>query len=106
MNLLKKIIVLALVVFFLGAVSMPVYAKESSGMIELYKITEEDKYLQSAIKILMALEEDLDFTEENQSIVQNCMEAHWSGKQLDLIYADFFLVEAILKLRGSDFLIW
>ena len=26
--------------------------------------------------------------------------------KLDLIYADFFLVEALLKLLGSDFLIW
>ena len=75
-------------------------------MIELYKITKEDKYLQSAMKILMTLENDLDFGEENQSIVQNCMEAYYSGVQLDLIYADFFLTEAILKLRGSEFLIW
>ncbi len=76
------------------------------GMIELYKVTNEDKYLQSAIKILMALEEDCDFTDSNQSILQNCMEAYSSGVQLDLIYADFFLVEALLKLLGSDFLIW
>ena len=76
------------------------------GMIELYKITKEDKYLQSAMKILMTLEKDLDFGEENQSIVQNCMEAYYSGVQLDLIYADFFLTEALLKLRGSEFLIW
>ena len=76
------------------------------GMIELSKITNDNKYLDAAIKILMALEEDCDFTDNNQSILQNCMEAYSSGKQLDLIYADFFLVEAILKLRGSDFLIW
>ena len=76
------------------------------GMIELYNVTEEDKYLQSAMKILMALEKDLDFTEKNQSIVQNCMESYNSGEQLDLIYADFFFAEAILKLRGSEFLIW
>ena len=76
------------------------------GMIELYKVTNDDKYLQSAIKILMALEEDCDFTDNNQSILQNCMEAYETGVQLDLIYADFFLVEALLKLLGSDFLIW
>ena len=76
------------------------------GMIELSKITNDDKYLDAALKILMALEEDCDFTEENQSILQNCMEAYSAGEQLDLIYADFFLVEAILKLRGSKFLIW
>lgn len=76
------------------------------GMIELYKMTKEDKYLQSAMKILFSLEEDLDFTDKNQSIVQNCMESYYSGEQLDLIYADFFLTEAILKLKGSEFLIW
>ncbi len=76
------------------------------GMIELSKITGNEKYLDAAIKILMALEEDCDFTEDNQSILQNCMESYSGGVQLDLIYADFFLVEAILKLRGSEYLIW
>ena len=76
------------------------------GILELHKITGDDKYLQAAMNILYALEDSLDFSEENQSIVQNCMEAYSTGRHVHLIYADFFLAEALLKLRGSDFLIW
>ena len=76
------------------------------GIIELAKITDDNKYLDAALNILKALEKDLDFSEDNQSIVQNCMISYSMGTQVDLIYADFFLVEALLKLKGSDFLIW
>lgn len=27
-------------------------------------------------------------------------------EQTDLIYADYFLTEAVLRLKGQDFLIW
>lgn len=76
------------------------------GMIEIYKTTGDKYYLDSAIKILKALECDLDFSEENQSILQNCMISYDHGIQLHHIYADFFLCEAVLKLKNSDFLIW
>ena len=76
------------------------------GMIELYKITKDEKYLDSAVKILKAMEEDLILDDSNQSIVQKGMLSYSDGKHVDLIYADFFLCEALLKLKGSDYLIW
>lgn len=76
------------------------------GMIEIYKVTEQEKYLNGAIKILKALEEDCIFDGSNQSILQNGMEAYYAGKEMHIIYGDFFLAEAILKLKDSDFLIW
>lgn len=76
------------------------------GLIELYKQTGEEKYLTGAIRILRALEEDCIFDDTCQSILQKGMESYGRGKQLHLIYADFFLVEAIAKLKNSDFLIW
>jgi len=76
------------------------------GLIELYKITKNNEYIEGAIKILKAMEEDCIFDNSNQSIVQKCMVSYSVGEHTDLIYADFFLCEAILKLRGSDYLIW
>ena len=41
------------------------------------------------------------------SIVQDCKVAyHGCEDQTDLIYADYFLTEAVLRLLGKDFLIW
>ena len=76
------------------------------GMIELYKATKEEKYLSGAINILRALEDDCVFDFSDEAILQNGMEAYFKGEQLHLIYSDFFLVEAILKLKNSEFLIW
>ena len=71
-------------------------------------LEESDGYANrdEAILLLQNLEEDCDFTKENHSILQKCSEAYSYGQHIPLIYADFFLVEAVLKLRGSDFLIW
>ncbi len=76
------------------------------GIIEIYKATGEEKYLDAAISILRALEADCDFSEENDSILQKGMIAYSLGEQVDMIYNDFFLCEALLKLRDSQFLIW
>lgn len=90
----------------------PVYYDNSAGacaacgMIEIYKATNNKKYLDGAIKILKAMEEDCIFDDSDESIVQNCMEAYFTGNELHLVYADFFLCEALLKLTGSEFNIW
>lgn len=76
------------------------------GIIEVYKATNEEKYLQGAINLLKTLEEDCIFDDSDQSILQNCMVSYQHGTQCHLIYGDFFLTEAVLKLRNDDFLIW
>jgi len=76
------------------------------GMIELYKETKEEKYLDGALKLLKGVEQDCVFDDSNQAILQNGMESYGAGKQLHLIYADFFLCEALTKLKNIDFLIW
>ncbi len=76
------------------------------GLIELYKATDDEKYLTGAINILKALEEDCIFDDSNQSILQNCMESYSAGEEMHIIYGDFFLCEAILKLRDEKYLIW
>lgn len=45
---------------------------------------------------------------ETDGIVHNCKVAFHNDRreQTDLIYADYFLTEAVLRLKGQDFLIW
>lgn len=100
----------------------PVYYDSSAsmcavcGMLELAKyVPEKDgrAYTEEAIKILRAAEEkfcNYDLSED--SIVQMGSvrypreEAFKVGLHVPLIYSDFFFVEAILKLKGREFLIW
>lgn len=76
------------------------------GLIEIYKATNNEKYLDGAVEILKAMEEDCIFDDSDQSILQNCMESYSSGKEMHIIYGDFFLCEAILKLKNENYLIW
>ncbi len=79
----------------------------SCGLIELAKILGDDKYLTSAMNILKAMEEKwCDWTDTEDSILQ--MGSGWYGKSMHmpLIYGDYFFVEAMLKLKGEDFLPW
>lgn len=95
-----------------NAPKKPVYydntaaAIASCGLIEIYKATKDEKYLSGAIKILRAMEEDCIFDDSDESIVQNCMVSYSAGEQMHIVYGDFFLCEAILKLKGEEFLIW
>ncbi|MBQ8320309.1 MAG: glycoside hydrolase family 88 protein [Clostridia bacterium] len=80
------------------------------GMIEIAKClegAEAEKYLAAAICILQAMEKNwCDFSDENDSILQMGSEQYKGGVHIPIIYGDFFFTEAILKLKGSNFLIW
>ena len=80
------------------------------GMIEIAKqleCEEAEWYLSSAINILKAMEKEwCNWTDEDDSILQMGCEAYHGGVHRNIIYGDFFFTEAILKLKGSKFLIW
>ena len=81
------------------------------GMIEIAKNSdteeEQEKYLSAAINILKAMNDKwCDWSKECDSILQMGSEAYNYGEQKNIIYGDFFFTEAILKLKGSKFLIW
>jgi unsaturated chondroitin disaccharide hydrolase len=59
------------------------------------------------MKILMAISEKFcNWDDDEDSVLQMGTEAYSHGLHMPIIYGDFFLVEAILKLKGNDFLIW
>ena len=83
------------------------------GLIEIAKLTNDKKYLEAAIKTLKNIEEKYcDYSDEEDAILMMGTERYphfeqdFEGVHIPIIYGDFFLAEAILKLKGSDFLIW
>ena len=82
------------------------------GLIEIAKaVPEHEKklYLTSAVNILKALDERAcDWDENRDPLLLLCSEAYVSKcpPEHNIIYGDFFFAEAILKLKGSDFLPW
>ena len=81
------------------------------GFIEIAKVVpefEKNLYLEAAVKILKATEKGCcDWSNNEDSIVQMGTEAYHSGKKnIPIIYGDYYFIEAVLKLRGSDLLLW
>ncbi len=82
----------------------------SCGLIELAKITEgeqSEKFLSAALNILKAMEKNwCDWSETEDSILQNGSEMYGRNVHMPIIYGDYFFTEAILKLKGEKFLAW
>ena len=82
------------------------------GLIEIANNVpefEKDMYLNAAIKILKALEENYcDWNTETDSILQMGTEAYGRerGRHIPIIYGDYYFAEAIYKLKGFDMLFW
>lgn len=84
------------------------------GLLEIAKYVSEAEsrmYVDVAIKILKATDEHFcNYSEEEDSIVGmgTLLYPHSKMREvhIPIIYGDFFYVEALLKLKGSDFLIW
>ncbi len=80
------------------------------GLIELSKAVgehEKNLYLGAALKMLKALEEKrCNWTGDSDGIVENCSEAYHTNKHMNIIYADYYFMEAIFKLKGEDIFLW
>lgn len=92
----------------------PAYVDSSAGVIALCGMIELKKWasqevqdwLEEGIKsLLKGAYDNCDFTHDTQAVMQNGMEMyHGNGEQITLIYADFYLLEALMKRRGERFL--
>lgn len=86
------------------------------GLLELAKIVEDneaEKYREAAIRILKAIDTEFcDYSEQTDSIVTMGSARYPRNEEelqiihVPIIYGDFFFVEALLKLKEVDFLIW
>lgn len=80
------------------------------GLIEIARaVSEKEKrlYLNAAIKLLKTLEETrCIWGKESDGIIENGSEAYHSLKHLNIIYGDYFFMEAIFKLNGTDIFLW
>lgn len=83
----------------------------SCGLIELAKLVqdskEQEKYLTAAINILQAMEKNwCDWTDKEDSVLQMGSMMYDCELHVNIIYGDYFFAEAMLKLKGTDFLAW
>lgn len=80
------------------------------GLIELSKVVgeyERDMYYNAAQRLIKAIVDNFaDWSEDSDAIITHCSEHYHAMQQLTLIYADFFLVEAMSKLKGFDTFMW
>lgn len=84
------------------------------GMLEISKYVtdaEANIYKNAAINILKATDKYFaDYTETEDALVLMGSELYpresEEGLHIPIIYGDFFFVEAMLKLKNNDFLIW
>ena len=79
------------------------------GLLEIGEHVPENEawlYREHAKNLIRAAEKVCCWDQDRDSILQNCM-VDWQGaRETDLIYGDYFLLEAVLRLLGRDFLIW
>lgn len=116
----KKTDYLPLVDF--GAPEAPVYYDSTAGVcaacgiLEIAKYVSEEEgeeYTREAIRLLKACDEHFcNYDDKQDALVMMGTERYphnekaMKGVHIPIIYGDFFFVEALLKLKGNDFLIW
>jgi len=85
-------------------------AVAACGLLELSKldIPEAETCFDAAMNILRALDTSAsDWSDEYPAILNKCTGSyHGNEHHIAMNYADFYFIEAILKLSGDDFLFW
>jgi len=84
----------------------------ASGLLEISKhVPEQEKklYSNAAMKILRTIyEKRSDFSENCDAIVQNCSSAYHdeAGRHINMVYADYFFIEALYKIKDWGLFVW
>ncbi len=79
------------------------------GLLEIAKeVPERDLYVNAACKLLQALDAaHCDYSRESDCFLTKCTGAyHSSDHEFNIIYGDYYFMEAIFKLKGNDIFLW
>ena len=80
------------------------------GLIELSRAVpeyESKMYYNAAIRFIKAITDEFaDWSEDSDAVITHCSESYSKQKHMSLIYADFYLAEALNKLKGINTFLW
>ena len=80
------------------------------GLIELAKCVgefEHDMYYNDAVNLVKAISDKFaDWSDDTEAIIGYGTEAYGRGEHIDMVYTDFYFVEALSKLKGFDTFLW
>lgn len=80
------------------------------GLIELSRITGEERYRLAAEKLLDGLiDHCVDWSEDTCGLLTHCTASYHddaAGVHTNIVYGDYFFVEALMKLIGKDPMLW
>lgn len=82
----------------------------ANGLIELSKCVgeyERDMYFDAAVNLVKAISDKFaDWSDETDAIIGYGTERYGNGEHIDMVYSDFYYVEALNKLKGFNTFLW
>lgn len=85
----------------------------SCGLLELAELVDEEEgkiYRDAAMRMLRALDTlCADYGDVKTGVLQKCTASYHddgAGRHVNILYGDYFFVEALCKLRGTDAKLW
>ena len=80
------------------------------GLLELHRITGDPRHRSSALRLVDGLlDVCCDWTDRCCGLLTHCTASYnddGAGRHTNIVYGDYFLVEALAKLAGTDPMLW
>ena len=85
-------------------------AVAACGLLELHAITGGEAYREAALRLVDGLlGHCVDWTDGSRGLLTHCTASYHddgAGRHTNITYGDYFLIEALCKLTGSDPMLW